>query len=75
MLTLVTRRMTEDGRERAEVQQITREVKIRDRAREGITKATIKVIRVVHDPRQHKAPLTSGRLTSVLLKTTFTLTV
>jgi hypothetical protein len=44
--------MTKDKEKRAkkaEVQQITKRVKIRDKTRKGITKATIKVIKVVHN--------------------------
>jgi hypothetical protein len=78
MLTLVTRRIIEDKEERAEkaeVWQITRRVKIRDRVRKGITKVTIKVIKVVHNPRQHKTSFINSCLTLALLRTTFTLIV
>jgi hypothetical protein len=78
MLTLITRKITKNKRERtkkAEVQQMTKRVKIRDKVRKEITKAIIKVIKVIHNPRQYKAPLTSGRLTLVLLRTISTLIV
>jgi hypothetical protein len=75
MLTSVTRRITEDKEEKAKIQQITREVKIKNKTRKRITKTTIKVIRVMHNLRQHKTPLTSSRLTLALFRTTFTLTV
>jgi hypothetical protein len=75
MLTLVTRRIIKDKEEKAEIQQMTKRVKIRDRAKKGITRATIEVIRVIYNLRQHKTLLTSDRLTLALLRTTFTLTV
>jgi hypothetical protein len=52
MLTLVAKRITKDKGERvkkAEVQRITKRVKIKDGARKGIIKATIEVVRVVHN--------------------------
>jgi hypothetical protein len=75
MLTLVIRRITEDKKEKAEVQQITKRVKIKDRVKKGIIKATIKVIRVMYNLRWHKAFFISDRSTLALLKTTFTLTI
>jgi hypothetical protein len=81
MLTLVIRRITKNKEEKAEraekaeVQRITKGVKIRDKAKKGIIKTIIKVIRVMHDLQQYKAPLTNSRLTLALLKTIFTLTV
>jgi hypothetical protein len=49
MLTLVIRRITEDKGKRAEVRQITKRVKIRDKAKKGIIKIIIKVIKVVYN--------------------------
>jgi hypothetical protein len=74
----VIKRIIKNKEKRAkktEVQQITKRVKIGDKVRKGITKTTIKIIRVVHNPRRHKTPLTSNCLTLALLRTTFTLTV
>jgi hypothetical protein len=78
MLTLVTKKITENKKkkaEKAEIPQITKKVKIRDKARKGIIKTTIKIVKVVHNLRQHKTPLINNCLTLALLKTTFTLTV